>query len=160
MYGRLPGNVVVDSPAKRLVPTTESDRIVAFGSPERRSSASRSLSSSYRAVDPLPEDAVDLHDQEDIDERDEDVDSVSYREEILSGIKEDAEVATLLQSMTRSISFDGGNEEEEEEEEEEIPLQLEERPPFPEDGSHCPQERLLFRGLRGRKVKLKDFKTS
>ncbi|ETN17101.1 hypothetical protein PPTG_21623 [Phytophthora nicotianae INRA-310] len=32
--------IVLESPAKRLVPTTEPDRVLAFGSPERRSSTS------------------------------------------------------------------------------------------------------------------------
>ncbi|KAF4028906.1 hypothetical protein GN244_ATG19408 [Phytophthora infestans] len=83
--------------------------------------------------------------------------SVAYWEEILSEMGEDADVATLLDTMTQSAN--AGSEIEEAEKEEEVPLQLGERHPVTKDGRHCPQEALVFCGIRGRKVKLEDLES-
>ncbi|ETL25756.1 hypothetical protein L916_20439 [Phytophthora nicotianae] len=143
--------IVLESPAKRLVPTTEPDRVLAFGSPERRSSTSRrNVAVHFREGETLPEDADDLIDEEDDSEHSAEVDCVSYWEQVLSVMNEsdeDTQVAALLESTTRSISADAENAEEVED----IPLQPAERHPLPEDATLCAQESLVLRGLRGRK---------
>ncbi|ETO99485.1 hypothetical protein F441_23098 [Phytophthora nicotianae CJ01A1] len=160
--------VQVKPPAKRLVSPVERERLSAFSTPERRSSSSRSATS-------MPSASVSATACDDDNDDDEDTveDVVRHWEQRFSRMADEVDPDAVLpepnnhETCQTIADTNGGNELQEENphendtheavEEEEPPIP--ERLPFPdEDDKTFPQESIL-RGLRGRKVLLKDLCT-
>ncbi|KUF95147.1 ALA-interacting subunit 3 [Phytophthora nicotianae] len=160
--------VQVKPPAKRLVSPVERERLSAFSTPERRSSSSRSATS-------MPSASVIATACDDDNDDDEDTveDVVRHWEQRFSRMADEVDPDAVLpepnnhETCQTIADTNGGNELQEENphendtheavEEEEPPIP--ERLPFPdEDDKTFPQESIL-RGLRGRKVLLKDLCT-
>ncbi|KAF4145515.1 hypothetical protein GN958_ATG05318 [Phytophthora infestans] len=139
----------IESPAKRIIPSTEPPMTTAFGTPQSRSSTS-SNGAETSATSPV---AVANEDEN----ADSITDIIAHWESVLSAMEDGDD--TDLQDLFALADVVNRNEAAEDDIEEDTPLP--ERVPFPdEDDRNFPQESIVVKGLRGRKVSLAQLRTS